>query len=269
LENVVVSDHDEEGHGHALSRDLESGQFAPNGAFRHGVRASGERQKVGHPLSLLPDGVEMLTGVLAELEGRLRSAVIVDFEYGPDGLALVGLEEMNRPPANVATSLAVDLAIRGITDERAAVRSTLPEHVLELLHPQPRLTGNEIEFAHGLGASLGAAVGRIAIDSETAVEMAESGESVLLVMSETTPGDLPGMMAAAGILTINGGSASHAAVVARGMGRPAICGATGLRIDRGRRRSIDRRGDRCCLCRGTRDRETKSVAEPDHAARLG
>ncbi len=232
LENVVVTDHDEEGHGHALSRDLVSGQFAPNGAFRHGVRSSGERQKVGHPLGSLPDGVEMLTGVLAELEGRLRSAVIVDFEYGPEGLALVGLEEMRRPSATVATSLAVDLAIRGITDERTAVRSTEPEHVLELLHPQPRLTGNEIPFVSGLGASLGAAVGRIALTSEAAVEMTDAGDSVLLVMSETTPGDLPGMMAATGILTINGGSASHAAVVARGMGRPAICGASDLRIDK-------------------------------------
>ncbi len=232
LENVVVTDHDEEGHGHALSRDLESGQFAPNGAFRHGVRASGERQRIGHPLGSLPDGVEMLTGVLAELEGRLRSAVIVDFEYGPEGLALVGLEEMRRPSAVVATSLAVDLAIRGITDEREAVRTTVPEQVLELLHPQPRLTGNEIPFVTGLGASLGAAVGRIALTSEDAVEMTDAGESVLLVMSETTPGDLPGMMAATGILTINGGSASHAAVVARGMGRPAICGASDLRIDK-------------------------------------
>ncbi len=232
LETVVVTEHDDEGHGFAVSRDMASGHFAPNGAFHHGFRWSGERQPTGHPLSELPDGVEMLTGVLAELEGRLRSSVIVDFEYGPDGLALVGLEQMRRPNARVATSLAVDLAIRGITDEVEAVRSTSPVHVLELLHPQPKLTGDEIPFVSGLGASPGAAVGRIALDSEAAVEYMEAGEPALLVMSETTPGDLPGMMAAAGILTLNGGSASHAAVVARGMGRPAVCGASGMRIDR-------------------------------------
>ena len=135
LETVVVTDHDAEGHGFAVSRDMDSGQFAPNGAFRHGFRHTGERQQVGHALDGLPGGVEMLTGVLAELEGRLRSAVIVDFEYGPDGLALVGLEQLRRPNARVATSLAVDLAIRGITDEIDAVRSTAPTHVLELLHP--------------------------------------------------------------------------------------------------------------------------------------
>ncbi len=231
LETVVVTEHDDEGHGYATSRNSETGAFEPNGAFRHGFRLSGERQMVGHPLDRLPGGVEMLTGVLAELEGRLRSAITVDFEYGPDGLALVGLEESRRPNARVATSLAVDLAIRGIIDEADAVASTDPVHVVELLHPQPKLTGDETPLVSGLGASPGAAVGRIALDSETAVEMVESGQSVILVMSETTPGDLPGMMAAAGILTANGGSASHAAVVARGMGRPAICGASALRLD--------------------------------------
>jgi len=230
LETVVVTDHDDEGHGHAYSRDLETGQFAPNGAFRHGVRQSGERHAIGHPLSKLPEGVEMLTGVLAELEGRLGTPVIVDFEYGPHGLSLVGLEQMLRPSARVATALVVDLVTRGITDEVHAVEATRPEHVLELLHPQPKLTGNEITLVTGLGASPGAAVGAVALSSEDAVSLAETGAPVILAMAETTPGDLPGMMAAQGILTINGGSASHAAVVARGMGRPAICGASNLRI---------------------------------------
>ena len=75
--------------------------------------------------------------------------MIVDFEYGPDGLALVGLEQMRRPNARVATSLAVDLAIRGITDEKEAVRRTAPTHVLELLHPQPKLTGAEVPLVVG------------------------------------------------------------------------------------------------------------------------
>ncbi len=220
LETVVVTEHDNEGHGYANSRDLDTGVFAPNGAFRHGFRLSGERQLVGHSLSDLPEGVEMLTGVLAELEGQLLSSVIVDFEYGPEGLALVGLEQNRRPSARVATSLAVDLAVRGIIEEEEAVRITAPTHVVELLHPQPKLTGAEIPLVSGLGASPGAAVGRIALDSETAVEMTEAGDAVLLVMSETSPGDLPGMMAAHGILTVSGGSASHAAVVARGHGPP-------------------------------------------------
>jgi pyruvate,orthophosphate dikinase len=232
LETIVVTDHDAEGHGFAVSRDPETGLFSPSGAFRHGVRWTRERQDVGHPLTQLPRGVEMLTGMLAALEASLRAMVVVDFEYGPEGLFLMGLELIRRPPARVATSLAVDLAIRGIISEADAVSATDPVHIVELLHPQPRLSGREVLFTSGLGASPGAAVGCIALSSEQAVEMAEAGDDVILVMTETTPGDLPGMMASVGILTANGGSASHAAVVARGMGRPAICGASDLRIDR-------------------------------------
>lgn len=231
LETVIVTEHDVEGYGFAMSRNMDSGQFAPNGSFQFGFRWSGDRRPAGESLSQLPGGVEMITGVLAELEGRLGGAVIVDFEFGPDSLALVGLEHMRRPNSRVATSLSVDLAIRGIINESEAVNRTTPAHVLELLHPQPKLTGSEVPFVSGLGVSPGAAVGRIATTSASAVEMSELGDSVLLVMSETTPADLPGMMASTGILTVNGGSASHAAVVARGMGRPAICGAAGLRID--------------------------------------
>ena len=114
LETVVVTEHDDEGHGFArLARSwtpASSPRTARSGTASAGA-ASASRTAIRS--SELPDGVEMLTGVLAELEGRLRSAVIVDFEYGPDGLALVGLEQMRRPNARVATSLAVDLAIRG------------------------------------------------------------------------------------------------------------------------------------------------------------
>ena len=178
---------------------------------------------------LIKDGTDQ--GFMADvIETSKTTPVIVDFEYGPHGLSLVGLEQMRRPSARVATALVVDLVTRGITDEVHAVEATRPEHVLELLHPQPKLTGTEITLVTGLGASPGAAVGAVALSSEEAVSMAESGAAVILAMAETTPGDLPGMMAAEGILTINGGSASHAAVVARGMGRPAICGASNLRI---------------------------------------
>src|SRR5271155_1076158 len=93
-----------------------------------------------------------------------------------------------------------------------------------------QLTGSEAEFARGLPASAGAAVGRMALSSERAVEWSENGDPVILVAEETSPGDLPGMLAAKAIVTVRGGLAAHAAVVARGLGRPAICGATAVRI---------------------------------------
>ena len=111
-----------------------------------------------------------------------------------------------------------------------AVGSIRTSDIESLLHPQLQLTGRETEFAHGLPASAGAAVGRIALSSQRAVEWSENGDPVILVAEETSPGDLAGMLAAKAIVTVRGGLAAHAAVVARGLGRPAVCGATAVRI---------------------------------------
>ncbi len=112
-----------------------------------------------------------------------------------------------------------------------AVGSVTALDIETLLHPQMQLTGAEAEFARGLPAAAGAAVGRIALSSERAVEWSEKSDPVILVADETSPGDLPGMLAAKAIVTVRGGLAAHAAVVARGLGRPAVCGATTLRIN--------------------------------------
>ncbi|WP_338894391.1 PEP-utilizing enzyme [Streptomyces sp. TG1A-60] len=101
----------------------------------------------------------------------------------------------------------------------------------ELLHPQLRLTGGDDLLVRGLPASPGAATGVVVLSSERALELAADGRQVVLVAAETTPGDVPGMLASAAVLTGSGGIASHAAVVARGAGKPAVCGAEGLRVD--------------------------------------
>ncbi|HEY3262305.1 MAG TPA: putative PEP-binding protein, partial [Pseudonocardiaceae bacterium] len=140
-----------------------------------------------------------------------------------------------RPAPRTAIRLAVDLADAGVLDDREAVRSIRNEDLETLLHPQVQLTGRETELCRGLPASAGAATGRIALSSDRAVEWSEAGDAVVLVTEETTPGDLAGMLAAKAIVTSRGGLAAHAAVVARGLGRPAVCGATTLVIDRARR----------------------------------
>src|SRR6185437_7567517 len=137
-----------------------------------------------------------------------------------------------RPSPRTAIRLAVDLAAAGVVDDITAVGSIRATDLETLLHPQLQLTGTEVEFAHGLPAAAGAAVGRLALSSDRAVEWSEGGDPVVLVAEETSPGDLPGMLAAKAIVTARGGLAAHAAVVARGLGRPAVCGATTLRIDR-------------------------------------
>jgi pyruvate,orthophosphate dikinase len=231
LEIVRADAHETSGYGSATSRDLDTGVFTPTGAFRRGIRGADDVGRTQRELDELPGGAAMLTGVLAQIEAQRRNVVTVRFEYTRDALVLVGVEELARPPARAATSLAVDLALRGVITEADAVAAVRPSHVLELMYPRPRLTGSEQVLATGLPASPGAASGRICLSSDSAVDRSDDGQAVVLIAAETTPADMPGMMAARAIVTSTGGSASHAAVVARGMGRPAVCGASALKID--------------------------------------
>lgn len=213
-------------YGTAVSRDAETGDFVPSGWIRRGIRGAEGAESGLDSSSAYAD----LTGVLAGLEARLGTAVEVDFAVAADQLMLVGVREC-RPSAQAAVGLAVDLGTRGIRPESHAIASVRPDDVAALLHPRIRTTGREELLVTGLPASPGAAVGHLVLTSEDAVAYAQAGRSAVLVMKETTPGDLGGMTAAAGIVTSSGGLASHAAVVARGMGTPAVCGASSLVVD--------------------------------------
>jgi pyruvate,orthophosphate dikinase len=134
-----------------------------------------------------------------------------------------------------AVRMAVDMAGEGLIKRDEAVMRVEPDHLDQLLHPQFDPTADVEVLAKGLNASPGAAVGRAVFDADSAAEMGENGEAVILVRRETNPDDLHGMIAARGILTSHGGKTSHAAVVARGMGKPAVCGAETLKINAARR----------------------------------
>jgi len=219
------------GHGYAESRDPATGEFAPTGSFRRGVRRTASDDRPGEPLDALPGGRDLLISALRTLEIHTRGAVAVDFEVRDRELALLAARRIEQPGPRAAVRLAVDLAAAGVLDDASAVNSIRSSDLETLLHPQLQLSGDEIEFATGLPAAPGAAVGRIALSSDRAVEWSEAGDPVVLVAEETSPGDLPGMLAARAIITVRGGLAAHAAVVARGLGGPAVCGATGLRVD--------------------------------------
>lgn len=228
------------GRGVAASRDGETGHFAPHGHFRPGLGQpaaigggqSGSGQSgSGQTLAALPAGLAELLEAVRTLELASRAAVEVDFEYSADGVRVIGFRADRRPTARTTIAMSVELAELGVIDRAEAVAAIGPDAVSELLHARFRLTGSERPLVRGLPASAGAATGRVALSSERAVELADAGASVILVASETTPADLPGMLAAAAIVTSRGGSASHAAVVARGIGRPAVCGAGELSID--------------------------------------
>jgi pyruvate,orthophosphate dikinase len=219
------------GHGVAESRDPSTGEFRPNGTFHRGVRHGVTNERPGEPLENLPGGMDVLISALRTLELHMGGAATVEFEIRDGELMLLSARRVERPAPRTAIRLAVDLANAGVLDDRQAVRSIRNEDVETLLHPQVQLTGRETEFCRGLAAAAGAAVGRIALSSDRATEWAEAGDAVILVAEETSPADLPGMLAAKAIVTSRGGLAAHAAVVARGLGRPCVCGATGLRIN--------------------------------------
>jgi pyruvate,orthophosphate dikinase len=223
---------DHSGYGTAVSRHPETGRFAPQGSFFRGVRRSAPPPHTSEPLDRLAGAAALLEHSLLTLERHLHAPVSVDFEVRDDEISLLAASAQQRPPLRASVCLAVDLARDGALDREEAVRRISPAQVQELLHPQLRLTGGEQLLVKGLPASPGAATGAIVLSSERALELAADGTQVVLVAHETTPADVPGMLAAVAVLTGSGGIASHAAVVARGAGKPAVCGAEGLRADR-------------------------------------
>src|SRR5262249_26266739 len=133
--------------------------------------------------------------------------------------------------AAAALKIAADLCREGVITADEAVMRIDPHGLDQLLHPTIDAGAEKRVLATGLPASPGAACGEIVFDANEAETLKAQGREVILVRIETSPEDIHGMHAAAGILTTRGGMTSHAAVVARGMGRPCVCGAAGLRID--------------------------------------
>ncbi|MCW2613506.1 MAG: ppdK 2 [Frankiales bacterium] len=220
------------GIGTASSRDPDSGALAPTGTFHRGMRRSAlPTDASGEPLDTLPGGTDLLKHTLATLEHHLRDVAEVTFELRDGKLSLLSAAALDRSSPRAGLRLAVDLATAGTIDRRAALRTVRPQVVQELLHAQLRLTGDEKLLAKGLPASPGAARGLVVLSSQRALELAAGDVPTVLFSSETTPGDVPALLAADAVVTTSGGLASHAAVVARGSGTPAVCGASDLRID--------------------------------------
>src|SRR5690606_6314372 len=133
--------------------------------------------------------------------------------------------------AKAMVKIAVDLVEAGIITKEEAILRVEPDKLDELLHPSFDPEAERDVIAQGLAASPGAAVGRVVFNADAAVEAAERKEKVILVRLETSPEDIHGMKAAEGILTARGGMTSHAAVVARGMGRCCVSGCGDIHID--------------------------------------
>ncbi len=177
----------------------------------------------------MPAVYEQLIEVAQTLESHYRD--MQDIEFTVENNILYMLQTRNgKRTAGAALKIAVDMAAEGLISEDEAVLRLEPAQLDQLLHPTISPDATRDMLVQGLPASPGAAVGKVVFSSDKAAEMAADGHKVILVRQETSPEDIHGMHAAQAIVTSRGGMTSHAAVVARGMGRPCVCGAGEMQI---------------------------------------
>jgi pyruvate,orthophosphate dikinase len=233
---------EESGTGVAFTRDPATGEQGLYGEFL--ANAQGEDVVAGvrtpQPLEELgdsfPEVFEELLDTMRRLEQHYRDAQDIEFTIEDGKLFLL----QTRPAKRHATSMvkvAVDLVDEGLISREEALGRLDPAQLDQLLHPMIDPKADYEVVARGLNASPGAATGSIVFDADTAEERGRAGESVILVRQETSPDDFHGMVEAKGILTAVGGLTSHAAVVARGMGKPCVTACDGLSINHAERKA--------------------------------
>ena len=193
---------------------------------------SSSRAKPGEtPMeTAMPGAYAELMAVRARLEQHYRDMQDIEFTVQKNRLYMLQTRSGKRTAA-ASLRVAVEMAREGLIDQAEAVRRVNPSALDQLLHPMLDPDAPRTLLARGLPASPGAACGVVVFNADEAESRAAKGESVILVRIETSPEDIHGMHAAKGILTTRGGMTSHAAVVARGMGRPCVAGAGGISVD--------------------------------------
>jgi len=228
------------GTGVAFTRDPSTGEAGLYGEFL--ANAQGEDVVAGirtpQPLpemkEQLTEAFEQLLETMRRLEEHYRDMQDIEFTVEDDRLYLLQTRAAKRTAA-AALKAAVEMVDEGLISKEDAVARIDPAQLDQLLHPMLDPNADYEVAAEGLNASPGAASGKIVLDADTAAQRGET-EPVILVGWETSPDDIHGMIAAQGILTAHGGMTSHAAVVARGMGKPCVAGCEELTIDAENRR---------------------------------
>jgi len=213
------------------------GDFLTNAQGEDVVAGIRNTSAIADLAEVLPEAAAELYEVFTILENHYRDMCDIEFTIEQGKLWMLQTR-VGKRTARAALKIATDMVGEGLISKEEAVTRIDPDQLDQLLHPQFDRTATYDVVAKGLNASPGAAVGEVVFTSEDAEEAAVAGRKVILVRWETTPDDLHGMIAAQGILTSHGGKTSHAAVVARGMGKPCVCGAEVLKIDAGRKQAI-------------------------------
>ncbi|MER3410715.1 MAG: pyruvate, phosphate dikinase [Thermoleophilia bacterium] len=229
--------------GVAFTRNPSTGEPVPFGEFL--VNAQGEDVVAGirtpEPLERMrerfPQAYQELIETMRRLEEHYREMQDIEFTIEDDRLYLLQTRSGKRTAAS-ALRIAVDMVGEGLISKDEAVARIDPGQLDQLLHPMIDPAAQVEVVATGLNASPGAACGKVVFDADRAEELGRAGEPVILVRWETTPDDIHGLIRAQGVLTAHGGMTSHAAVVARGMGKPCVAGCEALQIDLAGRRAI-------------------------------
>jgi pyruvate,orthophosphate dikinase len=210
------------------------GEFLPNAQGEDVVAGIRDPQPIRALRELLPDVYAELVQVCQRLETHFRDMQDIEFTV-QDGTLYLLQTRAGKRSASAAVRIAVEMVQEGLIDKRQAVLRVEPAQIDQLLHPMIDPLASVTVLGTGLPASPGAASGRVVFTAEEAVRLWDNGKGVrvLLVRNETSPEDIRGMHAAQGILTARGGMTSHAAVVARGMGKSCVVGCRGLVINEG------------------------------------
>jgi pyruvate,orthophosphate dikinase len=224
------------GTGVCFTRDPSTGERVPYGEFLE--NAQGEDVVAGirtpEPLERLrermPAAYDQLRATMERLERHYRDVQDIEFTVEDGRLYLLQTRSAKRT-AKAALRAAVEMVGEGLITQDEAVARIDPAQLDQLLHPTLDPEADVEVAATGLNASPGAACGAVVFDADTAAARGAAGERVILVRWETTPDDIHGLAVAAGVLTAHGGMTSHAAVVARGMGKPCVAGCDALWVD--------------------------------------
>ena len=227
---------DESGTGVAFSRNPSTGARELYGEFLTGAQGedvvSGARtpEPIADLRAVLPAAFQELDRMARTLERHFRDVQDMEFTIENGQLYMLQTRRAQRT-GQAAFRVACEMVDEELISEEEAVARIPPQALEQLLHPTIDPQADLDRFVTGLNASPGAASGMVVLDADAAAERAAAGEAVILVRRETSPEDFHGMVASKAILTARGGMTSHAAVVARGMGKPCVAGAQGLEVD--------------------------------------
>ncbi|MFJ5528846.1 pyruvate, phosphate dikinase [Streptomyces sp. NPDC093261] len=229
------------GTGVAFTRDPASGHQGVYGDYLQNAQGEDVVAGIRNTVALAElEGIDkksydQLMQIMETLENHYKDLCDIEFTIERGRLWMLQTR-VGKRTAGAAFRIATQLVDQGLIDEAEALQRVTGAQLAQLMFPRFDESAKVEQVGRGIAASPGAAVGKAVFDSYTAVKWSRSGEKVILVRRETNPDDLDGMIAAEGILTSRGGKTSHAAVVARGMGKTCVCGAEELEVDTKRRR---------------------------------